>query len=254
MKPATKLMGQPIGACDVTGFVRKGGFGETKPEIKTPLSTMKATSPSPCSGKEPFTWTTTRLECIGPPREKRATRSPKLALSATQIRGFLWPWTGSSRFQPWLFVKHLSPSLLEASFIRGKFPPMAEEPLALRSDSNARAYVVTLSGRSGCYQHNAAHLAQQSLQVSRPGLAPLSLKQDPVSPSQTTASLSSNYLPGILHSHDSYGPPVQEAPFYTYTAATAPAQYSSSGCIPRVPERLTWGWLTPEYYGLPADL
>ncbi|KAJ5913347.1 hypothetical protein N7504_002230 [Penicillium tannophilum] len=93
------------------------------------------------------------------------------------------------------------------------------------------------------YRHsNQAHLSQHHpVQASRPDLEQLSLKQDPVSPAQTTISLpTSTYPPphslgnAILQSHGSYGPPTQESPYYTthpslYTTSTAPAQYPSSG-------------------------
>ncbi|KAJ5647434.1 hypothetical protein N7490_003806 [Penicillium lividum] len=240
MKPTTISMGQPIGACDAAGFARKGGFGETRPEIKTPLSTMKATSPSPCSGKAPFTWTNNEAGVHwSPSGEKSHSQSEvspqrytdpwfSLALDGLILvstlaiweapkpipaRGIVHPW---QNFPLWL----LSLWLFGVIQIPALMSSLCPDDLAVFS---------SLPSFFFHYQHNAAHLAQQSIQVSRPGLAPLSLKQDPVSPSQTTASLSNNYLPGILHSHDSYGSPVQEAPFYTYTAATAPAQYSSSG-------------------------
>ncbi|KAJ5948804.1 hypothetical protein N7454_002111 [Penicillium verhagenii] len=192
---------------------------------------MKATSPSPCSGKAPFTWTNSEAGVYWSPSEEKSHSQFQASPSATQNRGFLWPWTGSSWFKSWSFVTHLSPSLLKASFIRGNLSP--------------NYFLFYGSGASDPfgYRHsNQAHLSQHHpLQASRPDIAPLSPKQAPASPAQSTASLHTSAYPplhslgnGILHSHGSYGSPTQESPYYTthpsiYTTATAPAQYSSSG-------------------------
>ncbi|KAJ6130543.1 hypothetical protein N7512_003323 [Penicillium capsulatum] len=84
----------------------------------------------------------------------------------------------------------------------------------------------------------SSHLVQP-LHQPRLGLGPL--KQEAPSPTQSPGGIPSSTYPqshslgnGILHSPNVYGSLSQESPYYTthptsYTTATAPAQYSSSG-------------------------
>ncbi|KAJ5536700.1 hypothetical protein N7513_009886 [Penicillium frequentans] len=92
-------MGQPTRASDAMGSVHKEGRSSwDEKRIETPLlSAMKATFPSPCSGKAPFTWTNNEAG-VHWSSEGKSHWQCQASPNATQIRGFLWPWTGSSWF------------------------------------------------------------------------------------------------------------------------------------------------------------
>ncbi|KKK21313.1 ribosomal protein [Aspergillus rambellii] len=87
--------------------------------------------------------------------------------------------------------------------------------------------------------HISGHRGPQHSHLLHPGPASLAQKQkQPESPHQPTTAIPGSYAPhtlgnGVLHHQHPYGPPTHEQPYYTshpsYTTASAPGQYHSSG-------------------------